>query len=81
VSTARSDLYGYGMDAAVSSLLGVVAGGFITYGTQRGLGSRLMRRDRSSARAMLELADLGFSTLEDDDPLIVMIQNEASKAD
>lgn len=35
----------------------------------------------SSARAMLELADLGFSTLEDDDPLIVMIQSEASKAD
>jgi hypothetical protein len=35
----------------------------------------------SSARAMLELADLGFSTLGDHDPLIVMIQSEASKAD
>jgi len=32
----------------------------------------------SSARALLELADLGFSTLGDDDPLIVMIQSEAS---
>ena len=35
----------------------------------------------SSARAMLELAALGFSTLEEDDPMIVMIQREASKAD
>jgi hypothetical protein len=35
----------------------------------------------SSARALLELADLGFSTLEEDDPMIVMIQSEASKAD
>lgn len=31
----------------------------------------------SSARALLALARLGFSTLEEDDPLVVMIQQEA----
>lgn len=30
-----------------------------------------------SARALLELAALGFGTLEKDDPLIVTIQGEA----
>lgn len=197
----RNRLYGYGMDAAVSSLLGVVAGGVITYATQRGLDGRRERRERdrearaeqranedteqttkaaarlvfmdllsvftllrssrevrrwwiqmllptgaweqhrqplsrvlsdkafrkvgstftgveawnaickasrryywvrphlplkqdkqgmtgmrdtlieSSAQALLELADLGFSTLEDNDPLIVLIQSESSQAE
>jgi len=41
-----------GTDAAVSSLLGVVAGGVITYTTQRGLDGRRERRERErEARA------------------------------
>jgi hypothetical protein len=46
VSTRLNGLYGCHMDAAVNSLLGVVAGGAVTYATQRGLDGRRERRTR-----------------------------------